>query len=107
MNYQEFEKFVEDLSASGKSVNIKDGVYDVTDIAFIAKTNKNFEEVVEWVNEREKIWIANAYDTDGHIFFEEEPTKFDGKWYGSGFNYGSTNILTDCPKSVLILAEND
>jgi hypothetical protein len=107
MNYQEFEKFVEDLSASEKSVRIKDGVYDTTDITFIVKTNKNTEEVVAWINEREKVWIANAYGTDEYIFFEEEPAKFDGKWYGSGFNYGSTNVLTDCPKSILILAEND
>ena len=107
MNYQEFEKFVEDLSASGKSVNVKDGVYDVTDINFIVKTSKNTDEVAAWVNEREKVWIANAYETDEYIFLENEPKKFAGKRYGSGFNHGSTNILTDCPKSVLILAEND
>ena len=107
MNYHEFLAFVDKVLETEKAIRIKDGVYDVTDIDFIVNKGKNAEEVVAWVDEREKVWIANAYDTDEYIFFEEEPAKFDGKWFGSGFNYGSTNVLTDCPKSILILAEND
>ena len=107
MHYNEFVEFVDDLCKTGKAIWINDGIYDVTDNAFIVKKDKNAEEVVKWVNERERVWLANAYETNTHIFFEREPNKFTGKRYGSGFNYGSTNILTDCPKNILILAEND
>ena len=51
--------------------------------------------------------FANAYDTGAAFIFATKPKVVAGTIEGTGFNYGSTNILHDCPKDILILAEND
>ncbi len=104
MNYMEFESFI---GKHEKMIHIKDGVYDVTGIEFLPAHENNSDKVIEWLENKDKFWLANAYETDYHILFAEEPKKFEGKRNGSDFNCGSTNILIDCPKNVLILAEND
>lgn len=108
---------------------IKDGIYDVTDITFLITKrelqynnkkidSKNYEEwyetddeddeaVQSFINQYPNYVIASAYETSAYIFLAKSPDKFNGKRYGSGFHYGSTNILQNCPKDILILAEND
>ena len=61
------------------------------------------EKYPEWV-------VGCAYETDTTIFLSKRPSKYTGLVFGSGFNYGSTNILCGLPASVnyvLILAQND
>jgi hypothetical protein len=61
------------------------------------------EKYPDWV-------VASAYETLHTFFLSKRPNKFDGLEFGSGFNYGSTNLLCGLPASVnyvLILAEND
>ena len=104
MNYPEFENFINEHE---KMIHIHDGIYDVTDIKFLPTNENNPDEIIEWLHDKDKFWLANAYETDYYILFAEEPKKFEGKQNGSDFNHGSTNILMDCPKNILILAEND
>lgn len=106
MNYKEFNAYIE--KNAHRMTDVADGIYDVSDIEFIEEHTKNREEVIQWLIDREfKVWMAGAYETDTRIFLAEEPKKFKGELFGSGFNYGSTNIVQGCPKSILILAEND
>ena len=86
---------------------IDDGIYDTTGINFLVANEDNLDEVKKWIKNRDKFWLASAYQTNYFILYETEPPKFTGKRYGNGFNYGSTNMLTECPESILILAEDD
>ena len=107
MNYNEFITFINGLTKNEKCTRVKDGIYDVTDIDFIIAESDKLEALIEWTDKRDKFWFASAYQTEYFILYAEEPRKFKGTWYGNGFNYGSTNVITDCPKSILILAEDD
>lgn len=104
---------------------LEDGIYDVTDIQFILAdddtTNHFFsdnkqiknKQVLEFINSHKDFVIASAYETNTVIFLAVKPVKLDTEeWkkenlFGYGFNYGSTNIIKNCPKTILILAEND
>ena len=103
------EKF-ENLVKRG--INVDDGIYDIEGIEFLA-VDANIESAIEWIENHEKFWIADAYETDFPILLSDEPRCLNSKkwneecWIGSGFNYGSTNIIKNCPKDILILAEND
>lgn len=91
---------------------LDDGIYDVTGIPFLV-TNEDAEEgrrdteVEKFKEAYPDFVVGHAYETYNVILLASKPEKYKGKWEGSGFNYGSTNILHDCPKSLLILAEND
>lgn len=93
-------------------IAISDGIYDVTSIEFKA-VDRNIKSGIEWIRNHEKFWVADAYETDFPILLSDEPRCLNSKkwnkenWVGSGFNYGSTNIIKNCPKGILILAEND
>ena len=104
MGYSEFDDYVR---KHPKGIRVKDGIYDVSDIEFFLVDSKEREVTVAWIEAHDKFWIASAYETETIILLAGEPRKFEGTWDGSGFNYGSTNIIIDCPKSILILAEND
>jgi len=54
--------------------------------------------------------VGCAYETFHTIFLSKRPENYSGIHFGSGFNYGSTNLLCGLPVSVnyiLILAQND
>ena len=104
MDYNEFVNF---MVKHEKVETVRDGVYDITDIDFVIGKKNDYDNIVKWLENKDKFWLANAYETDYYILFAEEPKKFNGKQKGEGFNYGSTSMLLDCPKDVLILAEND
>lgn len=50
---------------------------------------------------------AEGYETGCGFLLSRQPKKFRGNVIGSGFNYGSTNLLSGCPSRILIIAEND
>lgn len=105
---KEFEKYIEEHEKNKDRVG--DGIYDITDIPFVKCDVYNadkYDEVKAWIDTHESFWVCSAYETDEMFLIAEEPKEFSGKLYGSGFNYGSTSIITDCPKAILILAEND
>lgn len=95
---------------------IGDGVYDVTGIDFVEAeegfrfTNKNKrDELAKFIlNNEDNLYYASAYETGGAFFLNAKPTRIPNvNIKGSGFNYGSTNVITNCPQQILILAEND
>jgi hypothetical protein len=51
--------------------------------------------------------IASAYETYTVLLLSGEPVRLKGNVTGNGFNYGSTNLIEDCPSRLLILAQND
>jgi hypothetical protein len=56
------------------------------------------------------IYLAEAYATTGFFLLNKQPIELkDNKdVFGSGFNYGSCNLITvDRPGFILILAQND
>ena len=51
--------------------------------------------------------VASGYETYAIVFLSERPKKIKLRSTGRGFNYGVTAILYNCPKNLLIIAEND
>ena len=101
-------ELIDHIRKNEKGVNIKDGIYDVSDIDFIrADELDKQKDTFAWIKSHDKFWVGNAYATYTIFLFAEEPRKFEGDWDGSGFNYGSTNMINNCPKTILILAEDD
>lgn len=91
---------------------LSDGVYDVTGIEFVElqENNPDEEEIKkeeEFFEAHKNFYIASAYETECTILLANKPKPFKGEEFGNGFNYGSTNILTNLPKAILILAQND
>ena len=60
-----------------------------------------------FINKYPDFVVGSAYQTYAIVLLTRKPPKFSGKWTGTGFNYGSTNILENCPNDILILAEDD
>lgn len=105
---KEFERLLKN------GIGVSDGIYDVTDIDFLAVyTDSEIGLGIEWIKNHKEFWVADAYETDFPILLSDEPRCLNSKkwnkvnWIGSGFNYGSTNIIRNCPRDILILAEND
>lgn len=86
---------------------VRDGIYDVTGIEYICVNNNDLPSAMEFVKKHPGFYIASSYGTTATILFAEKPREFTGGACGSGFNLGSTNIISDCPKNILILAQND
>jgi len=92
---------------------ISDGTYDVTDIPFFyiedaetlddIITNDGLEFVKKYGTEN--IYIANGYQVNGIFLFAGEPRAYI-KTIGS-FGRGACALFTDCPKSILIVAQDD
>jgi len=93
---------------------LEDGIYDITGIFYIESTEDLKDpdvdipiEVEEFMQANKDYVIGCAYGCYTAFIFASCPPLFKGTHVGTGFNYGSTNILSDCPKSILILAEDD
>lgn len=94
-----------------KGITLDDGIYDVTDMVYFEVRDEDREAAIEYIEAHKIFYIANAYETDKIILFSKKPHSMSSewcekKWIGSGFNYGSTNLLRFCPRDILI-AEND
>ena len=104
MRFLEFKRFI---MRQDNLIHMDDGIYDTTGIEFLIADQNNPDEVTEWLKDKDRFWLASAYQTEYYILYAAEPPKFIGNRFGNGFNYGSTNMLTECPESILILAEDD
>ncbi len=94
--------------AKNEDRELGDGIYDVTNIEVVdAETEDVIVEAFIW--KYPKFWVASAYETDTILLVATLPNKITtkGNLLGSGFNYGSTSVIRNCPKDILILAEND
>jgi len=91
---------------------LKDGVYDISDLEFLIIGTKDIDEklisdIEDFVTKHPDFVVANPYQVEYPILISKKPNKYTGKGYGSWFNHGSSNIITNCPNSILILAQND
>lgn len=109
------EDIVEQAGETGR--HLEDGIYDITAVEFVS-SKTDLKKIIDFIKKHPKFWVASAYETDFIILLSHKPLLIGGKYgketawekkhhIGSGFNYGSTNILTNLPPAILILAEND
>lgn len=89
---------------------LDEGIYDVTNIEFFSfnedEKKIKHEEIQKFILDHPNYMIADAYDIYFTFILAEKPNQIRTS-IGSGFNYGSNNIITNCPQSILIIAEND
>lgn len=97
---------------------LSDGIYDVTGIPILHFNDIEWYEP-EKLEEQEGVKafmeahpnyvVAQAYETYTIYILAGRPESIGKKVWkaGNSFNYGSGNLLTGCPDSILILAEND
>lgn len=113
-----------------KVINLSDGFYSVSEtticLEFLFNWNKemavwschsaeNKEKIIKEIehfisimNGKKEVFMAYAYDTDCCLLFSEKPEKFKPTMKGGGFEgHGTTALIDDCPKRILILGEND
>lgn len=78
----------------------QDTDYGVEDTPFEEVLNRN------GFYGEDEIWVGHAYKTGHLVVVNQEPILI--KSYGSGFNYGSTNIIPVSEEGfVIVLAEYD
>ena len=90
------------------SRRIPDGVWDIEDIEFIQVIQRveNTEVIKEFIVKYPTFHVGNAYETGEYFLLSDRPSDLVTT-IGGGFNYGSTNVIENCPKRILVLAEND
>ena len=101
---------------------LKDGIYDLSRIretlylkdiedhhiySWCEEGTSLGEEVGQFMEKYPEFRIGCAYQAICAFLLSDPPEIFGGIRKGGGFNYGSTNLLEDCPRSILILAEDD
>ena len=89
-----------------------DGVYDATNTPYLftsayeSRENMN-QEALDFVNLHglDNVRVGSAYETYGIILFAGNPPKFKGMKGTVG--RGACAVIENCPKTLVILAEND
>ncbi len=96
---------------------LKDGAYDVTDLpSYYLKNVESIESIDEgWITKKgldffqkhgaENIYLAIAYQVEGVFLFSGKPKKI--KNHKGYFGQGACALFENCPKSILIIAEDD
>ena len=99
---------------SQPSCRLEDGVYDVTDIPRLLlheeatrMSAEATEEVKAFIAEHgaENVIIAQPYAMEWLVLLARRPAEV--KTWRGGFNNGTGALITNCPREILILAEND
>ena len=104
-----------------KKRGLRDGIYDASAVAetlcvgsegfhksSIMRLSGTDKDKIEDFCQKHPDWcVGEAYQCYATFFLSSRPTKFTGSHDGSGFNHGSSNLLTGCPAKLLILAEDD
>ena len=110
--------FIEE-DANFLSINFEATDQDYDEVTFELKnvywydyTNKIKENLLDFLSKNnlfkgcEELWVGSAYQCSGIWVLEKEPKIL--KWTGSGFNYGSSNLIEVPSKGfVLVLAQDD
>jgi hypothetical protein len=101
-----------EIEALRESVDLDDGIYEVQPWVSILDLSKEYNQVKETIQaflvENPQWRFACAYQTGVVLLLSEPPiARPDLHTLGSGFNYGSTNLLENCPSRILILAQDD
>lgn len=106
-----------------ESRSLNDGIYDVGDIGYMVvdgETSDNIsDDAQKFMDAHPDHVIGSAYQCYAVFLFASPPILLKSLRYGasnpkqtilhfgSGFNHGSANMLRNCPKNILILAEDD
>jgi hypothetical protein len=95
---------------------LPDGIYNPENVPFtifrdephiLVRDNVNRQQIKLLIEKHPNGVFANGYQTSTLFFFTEPIKKAYITQLGDGFNYGSTNLLLNCPKNLLILAADD
>lgn len=92
--------------------SLSDGVWDITNIPYCMigryelKQNIDTNDFDIFVAMYPDFILAHPYETDMFVLLARRPEKIT-TCVGTGFNYGSCNIIENCPQTVLICAEDD
>jgi hypothetical protein len=96
---------------------LRDGIYNVADIEYMSVQTGLYDiyseedaiKILDFIVKHPDFVIASAYGTNYTILLATRPSlcEYTTERLGYGFNYGSTNIIHNCPKHVLILTRND
>lgn len=97
------------------NITLPDGIYNPRNTPFVMwRQSVNELTRGDEIYELERLMadypdgcFANAYETSTTFFFVKTLKKYHVESLGDGFNYGSTNLLLNCPQNLLILAQND
>src|SRR4029078_6028339 len=98
---------------SDPKLYVRDGVWEVSDLDFIKTRtdipNPDIELVTNFIrNAGDNLRVANAYETSTVFLLNGDPKPFKGGILCVGFEgHGTTALLMNCPKHILILGEND
>jgi len=112
----DIESIFDEWDNDNKKRNIPDGVYDASGVTeflccdgeFVGDVSEADAEKIISFCERHPNWVMAApYQTRMIVFCSNRPVEFTGEREGTGFNYGSCNLLQNCPSKLLILAEDD
>ena len=108
----ELKKYIKETP---ENRDLEDGIYSLsTDIEVLPveayqekRITAEQETIIKFIQAFPEFVIASAYETETVLLLSKRPEKIQLKRIGSGFNFGSTNLLLNCPQNLLILAEND
>lgn len=107
-----------------ESRGLCDGIYDIGDVEYLVVDGEEQDEISsdaqKFMNAHPDHVIGSAYQCYAIFILATPPTLLKSLGYGtsktdwgsnnhvgSGFNHGSANMLRNCPKNILILAEDD
>lgn len=93
---------------------IDDSIFDISNCKYLFFDSDEIrkesnDQIIKTFQEQYSDWCyANPDGTGGFVFLSSRPPKLKNKdVVGTGFNYGSCNIIQNCPSVILIVAEND
>ena len=101
---------IEELIEEAEEIrSVGDGIYDVSNLEYIEVEEicgDYKKDVINFIRKYPNFYYASAYETNTVILLSDKPIELNIPQIG-GFNYGTTAVLDNCPKTLLILAEND
>lgn len=94
---------------------LRDGVYDVSNLEVLILDGcegdiieEHWQQVKEFIDKNPKWVFASPYQINTSFLVSEMPHELSkNNIFGNGFNYGSGNLIVNCPSKILILAEDD
>lgn len=96
---------------------LKDGIYDISNLDFLVISNRYHfhdlklgkvpQQLSDFMIKYPNYSIGYEYNAPDILFLSDKPKKFTGTIYGGDFGYEVAVIIQDCPKAILIVAENE
>lgn len=111
-------EIIPDLFEGEHSINydryIPDGVYDITGIPYLdipdsrRYNSRTVKKIEEFNNKHSPVYLAKPYQTYQIFLLGEKPKEiFSKNLVNPSYSHGAAGIIENCPKTVMILAEDD